>query len=602
MAALVLAALVTVAGAVETTARRWVRRDIAEARKIVAASESTALLACRGVDIAYEGGVQVLFGVDFEVNEGEVIALLGTNGAGKSTLLRAISGLLDPIGGAIFFNGRDITHADAVAKTGFGIVQVPGGRGVFPSLTVAENLRIAGWMYRRDAAYLREATERVLGYFPILREYWDLPAANLSGGQQQMLTLAQALLAKPKLLMIDELTLGLAPVVVEQLLETVRRLAEEGTTIILVEQSVNLALTVAQTAYFMEKGEIRFHGPTSELLSRPDVLRSVFLEGAGATNGGTGGERQPARPKRATRRSTDGETAKPVLEIAGLTKRFGGVTAVDDASIELYPKEILGIIGPNGAGKTTVFDLVSGYAMPDSGSISLNGVNITGFLPDLRARLGLGRSFQDARLFPGLTVFETVALALEGHCEVRDPVAAALNLPAVEESEAAVGARADELIELMGLAAFRDKFVSELSTGSRRIVDLCGILAHDPNVILFDEPSSGIAQRETEALGPLLLRVRDATDASLLVIEHDMPLITSISDELIAMDLGRVVCRGSCDVVVNDQRVVASYLGSSQEAAERSGGSSLDVAVERTRVRGPRRVSGGGEPSREEGT
>src|SRR5439155_3994064 len=126
VAALVLAALVTVAGAVETTARRWVRRDIAEARKIVAASESTALLACRGVDIAYEGGVQVLFGVDFEVNEGEVIALLGTNGAGKSTLLRAISGLLDPIGGAIFFNGRDITHADAVAKTGFRIVQVPG--------------------------------------------------------------------------------------------------------------------------------------------------------------------------------------------------------------------------------------------------------------------------------------------------------------------------------------------------------------------------------------------------------------------------------------------------------------------------------------------
>jgi len=154
----------------------------------------------------------------------------------------------------------------------------------------------------------------------------------------------------------------------------------------------------------------------------------------------------------------------------------------------------------------------------------------------------------------------------------------------------------------MGLAAFRDKFVSELSTGSRRIVDLCGILAHDPNVILFDEPSSGIAQRETEALGPLLLRVRDATDASLLVIEHDMPLITSISDELIAMDLGRVVCRGSCDVVVNDQRVVASYLGSSQEAAERSGGSSLEVAGERTRTRGPRRASGGGEPSREEGT
>src|SRR5204863_5297149 len=120
-------------------------------------STSTALLALHKLDAGYDQ-VQILFGVDLEIEEGEIVALLGTNGAGKSTLLRAISGLLDPIGGAIFFDGRDITHADAVAKTGFGIVQVPGGRGVFPSLTVAENLRIAGWMYRRDAAYLREAT------------------------------------------------------------------------------------------------------------------------------------------------------------------------------------------------------------------------------------------------------------------------------------------------------------------------------------------------------------------------------------------------------------------------------------------------------------
>src|SRR5437867_7141450 len=121
-------------------------------------------------------------------------------------------------------------------------------------------------MYRRDSAYIKESTDRVLNYFPVLRERWDVLAGNLSGGQQQMLTIAQALLAKPKLLMIDELSLGLAPVIVEQLLRTVRRLAEDGVTIILVEQSVNVALTLADTAYFMEKGEIRFHGPTAELL------------------------------------------------------------------------------------------------------------------------------------------------------------------------------------------------------------------------------------------------------------------------------------------------------------------------------------------------
>src|SRR5207248_8582928 len=137
--------------------------------------------------------VQVLFGVDMEIREGDVVALLGTNGAGKSTLLGAVSGTIDPIGGAIFLDGRDITHADAVTKAKLGIVQVPGGRGVFPSLTVRENLKIAGWMYRRDAKYIKEATERVLGYFPVLGERIDLPAGNLSGGQQQMLTLAQAL-------------------------------------------------------------------------------------------------------------------------------------------------------------------------------------------------------------------------------------------------------------------------------------------------------------------------------------------------------------------------------------------------------------------------
>ena len=593
VALLVLAALVGAAGVAAMSAAQWVRRDIAEARKIVDASTATGLLACRGVDVAYSGGVQVLFGVDFEVQEGEIIALLGTNGAGKSTLLRAISGLVDPIGGAIFFEGRDITHADAVTKAGYGIVQVPGGRGVFPGLTVAENLKIAGWMYRRDSAYMREAVERVLGYFPILREYWDLPAGNLSGGQQQMLTLAQALLARPKLLMIDELSLGLAPVIVEQLLEVVSRLAADGVTVILVEQSVNVALTVANTAYFMEKGEIRFHGPTAELLERPDVLRAVFLEGAGSIENGSGtnGSRKsgPAAVPAAARRpettsKTNGRAPvepdeRPVLEVCGLTKRFGGVTAVEDVFFELHSGQILGLIGPNGAGKTTLFDLITGYVLPDGGHVIFRGDEITTDTADARARAGLGRSFQDAKLFPGLTVAETIALALEHHVEVRDPIAAALYLPAATESEARIEERVDELIDVMGIGAFRDKFVSELSTGSRRIVDLACILAHEPNVILFDEPSSGIAQRETEALGPLLLRVREATKASLLVIEHDMPLITSISDELVALDLGRVITRGPAHEVVNDPHVVESYLGSSDAVINRSGARTASTAT-----------------------
>lgn len=539
------------------------------------------LLVVRDLDVSYDT-VQVLFNVDFEVDEGEIVALLGTNGAGKSTLLKAISGIVEADGGAVIFDGADTTYAPPNEVVSRGVVQVPGGRGVFPTLSVAENLRISGWLYRRETEYIEQATKEVLGYFPVLKTRWEQPAGNLSGGEQQMLTLGMAFIAKPRLLMIDELSLGLAPVIVEQLLKIVRAIRENGTTIIVVEQSVNVALTIAETAYFMEKGEIRFRGPTSELLNRPEILRSVFLEGAGvmrdgstgatANGSGTGNGRASggARTRSRTVKELD-PTASVSLELRNITKAYGGVRAVNDVSFDLREGRILGIIGPNGAGKTTLFDLISGFVRPDSGSVLLHGRDITELSPDARARVGLGRSFQDARLFPALTVREAISLALDRTINVKDPLAAALKLPDVAEAESSVRQRVDELIELMGLQAFANKFVAELSTGSRRIVDLACLLGHEPSVLLFDEPSSGIAQRETEALGPLLLRIRDTTGASLLVIEHDMPLITSVADEMLALDLGATVTRGSAEEVVNHPKVVSSYLGTSEEIIARSG-------------------------------
>jgi len=570
----VLGILMVMAGCIELTARKFVARDVSQAIQVQTAADVEAMLAVRGLEAAY-GNVQILFGVDLDVHEGEIVALLGTNGAGKSTFLRAVSGVLDPTGGAVFFNGRDVSHADAMNKALLGMALVPGDRGVFPALTVAENLRIAGWTFRRDTSYVAESTERVLNYFPVLRERWNTMAGNLSGGEQQMLVLAQALMGRPKLLMIDELSLGLAPVVVEQLLGIVRKLAEDGLTIVLVEQSVNVALTLAKRAVFMEKGEIRFSGPTEELLERPDVLRAVFLEGTASSMGSA-----PARTR--TREASSEATSErrvPALDVRGIGKRFGGVLANEDVSFTLAEGEILGIMGPNGAGKTTLFDLISGYFPVDTGSIYLHGLDVTGLPPDSRARLGLGRSFQDSKLFPALTIQETIKVALECHLEVRDPVAAALNLPAAMDSEAAVQERVDELIDLLGLEAFRNKFISEISTGTRRMVDLACILAHHPTVILFDEPSSGIAQRETEALGPVLLRVREMTGSSLLVIEHDMPLLTGLADEVLALDLGRTVTRGRPEQVLSDPRVVAAYLGTSTEAVARSG--DLAAAISR---------------------
>ncbi|MEI6570023.1 MAG: MFS transporter [Actinomycetes bacterium] len=526
------------------------------------------MLLVRGLDVGYDG-VQVLFKVDFEVDEGEIVALLGTNGSGKSTLLKAISGLVEASAGAVIFDGRDMTYAPPHEVAGLGITQVPGGQGVFPTLTVKENLHLAGWLHRKDKNRVKVATEEVLELFPILRERLEEPAGNLSGGQQQMLTLGMAFIERPRLLMIDELSLGLAPVVVGQLLQIVERIREAGTTIIVVEQSVNVALTIAERAYFMEKGEIRFEGPTAELLERPDILRSVYLEGA-ASRGA----------ELAASRTHDSETAALVerptrIEVQSISKRFGGIHALRDVSFTAGAGEILGFIGPNGAGKTTLFDAISGFIRVEGGRVILTGENgpieLTNEKAEQRAQRGIGRSFQDGRLFPGLTVSETIAVALERHVAVRDPIAAALHLPAVSDSESQVRLRVDELIELMGLGAFRDKFCRELSTGSRRIVDMACLLAHHPTALLLDEPSSGIAQREAEALGPLLLKIRDTLGATILLIEHDLPLLTSVADRLVAMHLGEIVTVGLPAEVVSHPVVVESYLGTSEAAIARSG-------------------------------
>ncbi|MBC7374480.1 MAG: ATP-binding cassette domain-containing protein [Frankiales bacterium] len=545
----------------------WLRRDRGEVERI---DTGTALLSCRGVDVAYDK-VQVLFGVDLDVQRGEIVALLGTNGAGKSTLLKAVSGLVDPVGGQIVFDGVDITHADAVATATRGIVQVPGGKAVFPTLTVAEHFTVGAWLFaEEDPADVDRRTQEVLEMFPRLRERWDQMAGNLSGGEQQQLALGMAFVAKPTLLVIDELSLGLAPSVVGQLLDIVRKIHAGGCTIILVEQSINVALTIATKAYFMEKGEVRFSGPTAELLERDDVLRSVFLHGASKGLAASEGGGQTATASLREREPAAPGVRTPVLEVAGLTKWFGGIKAVTDVGFTLHADEVLGLIGPNGAGKTTIFDLVSGHLAADAGTVRLHGTDVSTWGADRRAAIGLGRSFQDARLFPSLTVAENIALGLERHIDVRDHVSALLATPAMRESEEDVAFTVADLVELLGLGAFRDKFVSELSTGSRRIVDLAMSIAHDPRVLLLDEPSSGIAQRETEALGPLLLDIRRATGCAMLIIEHDMPLITGLSDQIVALELGRVVLQDTPDNVLADPRVVSAYLGGDVSTIERS--------------------------------
>jgi ABC-type branched-subunit amino acid transport system ATPase component len=249
-------------------------------RQRVASGGAVALLQVRRLDYSY-GPVQVLFDVELDVREGEVLALLGTNGAGKSTLLRAISGLGYPDRGEVRLAGATITFADSEERVKRGIVQVAGGKGVFPTLTVAENLTAGAYTYIWDRGRVQRRAEEVLELFPVLQERTAQLAGSLSGGERQMLAICKGLMLEPRLLLLDELTMGLAPVVVQKILPTIEQLKAQGMTIVIVEQSVNIALTLADRAVFMEKGRVRFEGPAAELLERDDLVRAVFLGGEG---------------------------------------------------------------------------------------------------------------------------------------------------------------------------------------------------------------------------------------------------------------------------------------------------------------------------------
>src|SRR5215831_15430754 len=267
---------------------RYIRNDLSlvveelleekdEHEKRFVQKTAVPLLQLANIDFSY-GPVQVLFGVDFEVQQGETVALLGTNGAGKSTVLRVISGLAVPERGVVRLNGQNITYCSPEQRAKFlRIMQLPGGHGVFGNLTVEQNMSVSARLNAANRAEVQERVDGVFELFPELATHRRQLASSLSGGQQQMVALARVLIHQPELLMIDELSLGLAPLVVQRLLELVERLKEQGQTMIIVEQSLNVAMAIAARAIFLEKGEVKFEGPTAGLLERGDLGRAVFF-------------------------------------------------------------------------------------------------------------------------------------------------------------------------------------------------------------------------------------------------------------------------------------------------------------------------------------
>ncbi|HEU5084249.1 MAG TPA: ABC transporter ATP-binding protein [Acidimicrobiales bacterium] len=258
--------------------------------------------------------------------------------------------------------------------------------------------------------------------------------------------------------------------------------------------------------------------------------------------------------------------AEPFFQVIDVRLAFGALQVLDGVDLEVHRGEIVGLIGPNGAGKTTLFDAISGYREQATGKVLLNGVDLLERKAWERPWLGLGRTFQQVTLYPNLTVYDCIRVSLHRRMPnqpVRSLLRACLRTATSVDEEERIRAKTDEVVDRLGLADYAGKLAADLSYGTLRMAELACVLALEPELVLLDEPSSGIAQRETEALGPVLRDVRDELGATLVLIEHDMPLIMGISDRIYALANGTILAEGTPEEIQSDPEVIESYLGGS---------------------------------------
>jgi ABC-type branched-subunit amino acid transport system ATPase component len=258
------------------------------------------------------------------------------------------------------------------------------------------------------------------------------------------------------------------------------------------------------------------------------------------------------------------------LDVEGVVVDFGGVRAVDGAGLSAEPGAIVGLIGPNGSGKTTMLDVISGLVTPQAGSVRMDGESLVEYLPEERSALGLVRSFQDCRLFPELSVEDVLLLTLDARRPV-SVVSSTLQMPWARKSERAKRTEVDQVVTSFGIDRFRRHRIAQLSTGTRRVVDLASVVLARPRLLLLDEPTAGIAQREAEAFVPLLRRLHQLADTTIVLVEHDVPLVFALCTQVVMMESGSVVSTGTPDEVSRDPKALAAYLGASEEALAVSG-------------------------------
>ena len=517
--------------------------------------DESALLEVRDLGVSYAGALRALRGVSMAVPHGTVVAVLGSNGAGKSTVLRAISGTL-PLQngvadqGTIRFEGREIRDTAPADIVRAGIVQVPEGRRIFGELTVEENLR-AGAMTVRSADARRRAHERVVELFPRLRERRRQRAVLLSGGEQQMLAIGRALMSEPKLLLLDEPSLGLAPKVVEQIAEVIREINRQGTSVVLVEQNAAMALAVARSAYVLEVGAVTLHGSAEELASSTEVQQRYL--GGDAVEAAAAPEHDPGQ-----------EAARPrkvePLVAEGLTVRFGGITAIEDVSFTVEPGSVHALIGPNGAGKSTTLNVLTGVYEPTEGSVRYGDRLLTGLRPHRIAALGIARTFQNIALSPTATVQDNLLLGRH-RLSKAGFVTAGLGLPSARRERREHIARVREIAAVLELDELLDRPVAGLSYGNRKRVELARALCAEPSLLLLDEPVAGMNAAETERMAQTITKVRSEIGISIVLVEHDMAFVMGLADRITVLDFGRRIADAEPEQIRTDPAVIEAYLG-----------------------------------------
>jgi ABC-type branched-subunit amino acid transport system ATPase component len=520
-----------------------------------------ALLDVRGLSVSYAGAVRALHSVDMSVAPGSVVAVLGSNGAGKSTLLRAISGTLGlqngaVTGGSITVEGRNLAGVEPALLVRMGIVQVPEGRRIFGDLTVEENLR-AGATTVKDKAARARARDRVFDLFPRLAERRAQRGVLLSGGEQQMLAIGRALMSEPKLLLLDEPSLGLAPKLVEQIGEVVREINRQGTSVVLVEQNAAMALTVADHAFVLEVGRVTLKGSAEEL-ARSDEVRERYL---GVGDVAAVEEALAAEGPRRERREGEAERrAVQELVAEDVTVRFGGIIALSEVSFTVAAGSVHAIIGPNGAGKSTCLNVLTGVYEPSAGSVRYGDARLTGVRPHRIARLGISRTFQNIALSPAATVEENLLLGRH-RLSRANIVTAGLGLPSVRRERRAQLERVHEIAGILGLSELLDREVAGLSYGDRKRIELGRALCADPGLLLLDEPVAGMNSAESEQMARTIRDVRHVLGISIVLVEHDMAFVMGLADRVTVLDFGRCIADGPPDAVQRDPEVLRAYLG-----------------------------------------